>query len=401
MWTRKELKTRAKEALKENYWRSVLVALILTAVTASGTVIFSSGSGGVVGGSIAGRVLPHPKDPHKVEMNVNEADKEKEAAPVSGAAENEAAAEATAGTEAEAPADGTVDAEAAKTDDAANAEAVTEAAKTDDAANAEAGTEAAKADGAANAEAGAEGVAVADSQADEIPPLDLSEYGIDKDFDYEAVRTDPNATVKDLLKLAGVPEQQAEDIDQREVMILIAMILAIVFGIILIACIISFLIRLLILNPLMVGCRAFYMLNSRTKSASIIAVERGFTPKYGRNVGAILLMDIYQALWTALFIIPGIIKAYSYRMVPYILADDPDVGANEAITRSRMMMKGNKWRAFVLDLSFILWDLLSVITFGLVGVFYVNPYIFSTNAELYNALKGEAQSTETSTDEAN
>ena len=74
-------------------------------------------------------------------------------------------------------------------------------------------------------------------------------------------------------------------------------------------------------------------------------------------------------------------------MVPYILVDQPELTATQAITRSRQMMKGNKWRAFVLDLSFILWYLLSALTLGLLGLFFVHPYYEATNAELYQALK--------------
>ena len=77
-------------------------------------------------------------------------------------------------------------------------------------------------------------------------------------------------------------------------------------------------------------------------------------------------------------------------MVPFILADNPNIGAKEAITLSRKMMDGNKWRAFVLDLSFIGWFLLAGLTGGILGIFYVNPYVYSTHAELYHALKNNA-----------
>ena len=145
----------------------------------------------------------------------------------------------------------------------------------------------------------------------------------------------------------------------------------------------------MVFNPFKVGCYAFFMENTRTENTNISALERGFTPKFGRNVGSMLLKNIYICLWTMLFVIPGIIQAYSYRLVPYILADDPEIGANEAITRSRYMMNGNKWRAFMLDLSFIGWYILSAITFGLVGLFYLHPYKYGTDAALYNALQSE------------
>ena len=83
----------------------------------------------------------------------------------------------------------------------------------------------------------------------------------------------------------------------------------------------------------------------------------------------------------------GIIKAYSYRMVPYILKEHPELSGTKAITLSRQMMNGHKWNAFVLDLSFIGWIILSALTLGILHIFYVGPYIQATDAELYEALK--------------
>ena len=98
-------------------------------------------------------------------------------------------------------------------------------------------------------------------------------------------------------------------------------------------------------------------------------------------------MHVYLILWSLLFAIPGIIKGYAYRLVPFILADNPDMDPDDAITFSREMMNGQKFDAFVLDLSFILWWLLSGITFNIAGILYVFPYIYATDAELYLAIK--------------
>ena len=163
-------------------------------------------------------------------------------------------------------------------------------------------------------------------------------------------------------------------------------ILAIIGGIILILAAIGSLIKIFLLNPLLVGCHGFFMVNSREK-ANLGEIKRGFSPSWIHNVGAMLLKDVFLFLWSLIFIVPGIIKSYSYSMVPYILADDPNLGAREAITLSRKMMDGNKWRAFVLDLSFIGWLILSVLTLGLLGIFYVYPYVYSTHAELYKTLR--------------
>ncbi len=84
-----------------------------------------------------------------------------------------------------------------------------------------------------------------------------------------------------------------------------------------------------------------------------------------------LLIGIYVALWSMLFIIPGIVKAYSYAMTPYILAEHPEMSANEAITESKRIMQGNKWRLVCLEFSFIGWSLL-----GLAAAIVVIPLIF-------------------------
>lgn len=99
--------------------------------------------------------------------------------------------------------------------------------------------------------------------------------------------------------------------------------------------------------------------------------------------------SLFLSLW-CLTIVGGPIKYYSYRMVPYILAENPDIPYGEALELSMNMMRGNKWRAFVLDISFWYWYLLQYFTLGLVGIFYANSYVAATNAELYMALRGEA-----------
>ena len=93
--------------------------------------------------------------------------------------------------------------------------------------------------------------------------------------------------------------------------------------------------------------------------------------------------NLFTALWSLLFIIPGIIKSYEYRMVPYLLAENPDMDMHEAFERSKNMMMGNKFDTFVLDISFIGWRFLSALTANILDIFYVNPYVFLTDAELY------------------
>lgn len=108
---------------------------------------------------------------------------------------------------------------------------------------------------------------------------------------------------------------------------------------------------------------------------------------YGKVLGVVLLNLLYIFLWMLLLIIPGIIKAYSYAMSYYILNDNPEIGAEEAICRSMEMMRGNKWKLFCLDLSFIGWFLLGILTLG-IGLLWVEPYWLTARAAFYEEVKG-------------
>lgn len=107
-----------------------------------------------------------------------------------------------------------------------------------------------------------------------------------------------------------------------------------------------------------------------------------------KNIGlAGLLETLYIFLWSLLCFIPGIIASYSYAMVPYILADDPTIGPNEAITRSKEMMRGYRWNLFCLDFSFIGWNLLSALVCG-IGDIWLIPYKSAARADFYRELSG-------------
>ena len=92
-------------------------------------------------------------------------------------------------------------------------------------------------------------------------------------------------------------------------------------------------------------------------------------------------------MWSLLFIIPGVIKGYEYRMIPYLLAENPALSKKEAFALSKQMMDGEKFNAWVLDLSFIGWNILSAFTCCILAIFYVAPYQNLTNAQLYAVLK--------------
>ncbi len=107
---------------------------------------------------------------------------------------------------------------------------------------------------------------------------------------------------------------------------------------------------------------------------------------------AMLVCAAYQCLWS-LTIIGGVIKYYSYYLVPYILAENPDLTGREAVTLSRKMMRGHKWECFVLECSFIGWSILGMFTFGLTEVFFSIPYQSAAFCEYYVALRGQAKET--------
>ena len=96
---------------------------------------------------------------------------------------------------------------------------------------------------------------------------------------------------------------------------------------------------------------------------------------------------VYIFLWTLLLVIPGIIKSYEYRFVPYILAENPDLPSDMVLARSKDLTDGHKMEIFVLDLSFLGWDILGILFFG-IGGFFVDPYSEATNAKLYERLSG-------------
>lgn len=98
-----------------------------------------------------------------------------------------------------------------------------------------------------------------------------------------------------------------------------------------------------------------------------------------------LLHMLFVALWTLLLIIPGIVKSYAYSMAYYIKIDHPEYSPKQALDESVRLMRGHKWQLFVLDLSFIGWHLLSLVTFGLASL-WVAPYVAASRAEFYQEL---------------
>lgn len=157
------------------------------------------------------------------------------------------------------------------------------------------------------------------------------------------------------------------------------------FIIIFIAVAIGICMDIFLFNPLEVSCQNYFVTNL-DEDASLKTLSAGFSKSYKNIVSVMFFRDLFIALWSLLCIVPGIIKSYEYRMIPYLLTENPDLSREEAFEISKKMMMGNKWDAFVLDLSFIGWDILNMLTCGILGIFWVNPYKYQTCAALYDAL---------------
>lgn len=141
--------------------------------------------------------------------------------------------------------------------------------------------------------------------------------------------------------------------------------------------------------PVEIGCTRFF-LNMRENRHNYRDMVQYFNrDQYWNIVKTMFMRGLFNALWYLLLIIPGIVKAYAYSMVPYILADDPELDYDTAIQKSMHMTEGHKLDMFVLDLSFIGWYLLGLLLCCVGGVF-VNPYYLATKAELYTILSGKS-----------
>ena len=146
------------------------------------------------------------------------------------------------------------------------------------------------------------------------------------------------------------------------------------------------LLKIFVGNVLEVGARGFYIENlySAPSVGKILAPFR--SGQYWNIVKIMFFRDLFIFLWTLLFVIPGIVKSYEYKMIPYLLAENPGMSKQEAFDRTREMMYGQKGNAFVLDLSFLPWLFLNAFTFNILGILYLQPYMDATQAELYDVL---------------
>ena len=111
-----------------------------------------------------------------------------------------------------------------------------------------------------------------------------------------------------------------------------------------------------------------------------------YFPHFSTAVAASFLTGLYTLLWSLLLVIPGIMAGYSYAMTSYILAENPGISAGEAIRRSKKMMRGNRWRLFCLQFSFIGWQILCALIPKGIGQVVLSPYTEAANAAFYRDL---------------
>lgn len=151
--------------------------------------------------------------------------------------------------------------------------------------------------------------------------------------------------------------------------------------------IVRVILNFVIVNPVVVGHSSFFYKN-RYQKTSVGELAFAFNREDLFPVAKTMFFrDLYITLWSFLLVIPGIIKGYAYRMVPFILSEYPQMATKEALRLSEEMTRGHKLNIFVLDLSFFGWLLLGVFTLGISDIFFTTPYMYATEAELYHALK--------------
>ena len=149
----------------------------------------------------------------------------------------------------------------------------------------------------------------------------------------------------------------------------------------------------ILVTPVLQVGHARYLTANRSGDPGLSTLFSGFGGgRYWNTVGVMFWMNLRVFLWSLLLIVPGIIKSYQYRFVPFLLAENPALGAARALEISRQMTDGEKLNIFVLDLSFFGWHLLGALLLG-IGSLFVAPYPAATEAELYAALRAKAIAT--------
>jgi len=172
---------------------------------------------------------------------------------------------------------------------------------------------------------------------------------------------------------------------QVDMATLIGLVVAFI-GVLSVAVVVALALRVFVSYPVQVGGRRFFL---RAAQGEVDLNNLGYSFNKDRYTNIVIVM-VWRAfinfLWYLLLIIPGVVMSYAYSMVPYILGDNPHIDYRRALELSEKMTEGHKWDMFVLDLSFIGWQLLGSLALG-IGTLFVNPYIDATKGELYVALR--------------
>lgn len=147
---------------------------------------------------------------------------------------------------------------------------------------------------------------------------------------------------------------------------------------------------LIVTGPMSFGLTFLFLKQARDgQQMELGDLFKGFKDDFSQTFLIGLMTYIFVFLWSLLFVIPGIIKSYSYSMAYYIKADNPDYDWRACINGSKEMMKGHKWDLFVLDLSFIGWLIVGCLLLG-VGTLWVLPYMEAARAQFYESIKSSA-----------
>lgn len=147
---------------------------------------------------------------------------------------------------------------------------------------------------------------------------------------------------------------------------------------------------LLVVNIITLGTATWFHRSIKTEGLKMEEMFWPFKEDYGGNVLLMFLIELYTTLWSLLFIVPGIIKGYSYSLAMFIKSENPNIPASKAIDLSKRMTDGRKMDLFVLDLSFWGWFILSGLTLNILGILYVYPYYYAAKAFAYEEIKEEA-----------
>lgn len=169
---------------------------------------------------------------------------------------------------------------------------------------------------------------------------------------------------------------------------MIAMLLTLTGGMLLLSLMIKLVIDVFFEYPLEVGAnKMFVTAVSGEKPPMLADLAFAYDADYINTVKVLFLKRLFRDLWMLLFFVPGVIKGYEYRMIPYLLAEDPYLEHKEAFAKSKQMMKGWKKKAFLMDLYFIPLHLFGLLTLGIVEVFYVAPRYNLAKANFYLKIK--------------